>query len=206
MGLVFSRSRAGLALGALGLAVSVSVFGRRIAGTYVRGALRSVILVAAVVVVLVGALPVLSRFVAEDPIADDRWQTARRSWTVAEMYLPFGSGIGSFETVYTPLQPVDENAAYRINKAHNDYLQALLEGGVLWAAAIAATLVAFVQRWRALARERVEVTPFDAIRTGAGIGIGLLLLHSLVDYNLQIPANAMVFALLWGLFLHEDHR
>lgn len=196
LGLLFSRSRAGLLLALLGVAVSAIVFGRRVVSRYVRGALGSVLAVALVVVVLVGALPVLERLTTHEAVADLRWQTARNTWDLAREHLPFGSGAGSFEMVYAPRQPMDEGAWVRMNAAHDDYLQALLEGGMPWALAIAAALVAYARRWR----ERTSV-----IATGAGIGVGLLALHELVDYNLQVPANAMFFAFLCGVFLRRDH-
>src|SRR5207237_10282872 len=100
-----------------------------------------------------------------------------------------------FGIVYGPRQPMDEGAAVRMNKAHDDYLQALLEGGIPWALAIVAALIAYVQRARTLARDPRATT----VAVGAAIGIALMLVHSLVDYNLEVPANAMYFAFLWGL-------
>jgi hypothetical protein len=38
---------------------------------------------------------------------------------------------------------------------------------------------------------------------GAGIGILLLGLHSLIDYNLNIPANVVYFAYMAGIFLSD---
>jgi hypothetical protein len=42
---------------------------------------------------------------------------------------------------------------------------------------------------------------------GAGIGLFLMLLHSLVDFNLRIPANQIYFAFLAAIFFHvEQHE
>lgn len=203
LGLVFSRSRAGLLLGAFGIGACAIAFGRALLARYVRGVLGSIAALAFAVALLIGSVPVLERFGAEDAAADSRWQTARLTFDTALAHLPFGSGIGSFETVYASVQPLDENADTRMNAAHDDYLQALLEGGLPWGAAMLAGLVAYALRWRELARTRDDDARWTTLRIGAGIGIGLILVHSGFDYNLQVPANATCFALLWGIFLHD---
>jgi hypothetical protein len=40
------------------------------------------------------------------------------------------------------------------------------------------------------------------MQVGAGLGILLILLFGLTDYNLRIPANAMYFAFLAAVFFH----
>ena len=40
------------------------------------------------------------------------------------------------------------------------------------------------------------------MRISAGIGLLLMGLHGLVDFNLHIPANAVFFAFLAGIFFH----
>lgn len=46
---------------------------------------------------------------------------------------------------------------------------------------------------------------FRFIQVAAGISLLLLMLHSLVDFNLHIPANAVYFAFLAAVFMHR-HR
>jgi hypothetical protein len=48
-----------------------------------------------------------------------------------------------------------------------------------------------------------EWSRFRFIQVGAGIGILLLLLHSLADFNLHIPANVVYFAFLAGVFFAQ---
>jgi O-antigen ligase len=79
-------------------------------------------------------------------------------------------------------------------QAHNDYLQALADGGLIGGALalwfIAATVISV---WRGL-RSR------DLVEAGVALGCGAaclgLFVHSAFDFNLQIPANALPFLLL----------
>jgi hypothetical protein len=45
---------------------------------------------------------------------------------------------------------------------------------------------------------------FKLLKTGAGVGILLALLYSLTDFGLHTPANAVFFAFLFGIFLHNE--
>ncbi|HPY41468.1 MAG TPA: hypothetical protein PLM98_13180, partial [Thiolinea sp.] len=46
---------------------------------------------------------------------------------------------------------------------------------------------------------------FKLLKTGAGVGILLTALYSLTDFGLHTPANAVFFAFLFGIFLHNEH-
>jgi O-antigen ligase len=79
-----------------------------------------------------------------------------------------------------------------IGEAHNDYLQALLDGGVIGAALVAwLLLVAFRG-----ALARAPRSPLDLSLFGALLGFAL---HGLVDFNGQIPANAATWVALAAL-------
>ena len=44
---------------------------------------------------------------------------------------------------------------------------------------------------------------FRYLQVGCGLGLGLMLLHELVDYNLFVPANMVYFAFFAAVFLHD---
>ena len=72
------------------------------------------------------------------------------------------------------------------------------EGGLLAGGLILLLLVLYLLRCFKTLRE--EGWPRERyLRIGAAIGIFLILLHGLVEYNLRIPANAIIFAFLAGL-------
>jgi O-antigen ligase len=92
-----------------------------------------------------------------------------------------GAGWNAFATAYPWYQSVWKTEW--IGEAHNDYLQALTDGGLLGFALVLA-LLALVLR-AALARARRS--PLDLGLLGALTGMAL---HALVDFPFQIPANA----------------
>jgi O-antigen ligase len=116
---------------------------------------------------------------------------------------PFlGTGPGSFSALFPAWQP--PGIEVRFFQAHNDYLQYIAELG-LTAAAIILWIVVILTR---LVIKQASHPSRQAwgISLGAGIGILTIILHSFVDFNLHIPANAAVFAALLGLLPSASHR
>jgi O-antigen ligase len=102
-----------------------------------------------------------------------------------------GIGMGSFETVFPRYRtfPTDLEWAH----AHNDYAEALAETGAAGGALIVLSLAVFFRRaFKNLAARRLDEAGW--VQLGAAIGCSGLLVHSFVDFNLHIPANAMWFA------------
>jgi O-antigen ligase len=102
-----------------------------------------------------------------------------------------GIGLGSFAVVYPQYQSFPDDRLWV--HAHNDYVEALVETGTVGGVLIVAALVAFFFLAFARLRERLEHET-GWIQMGAAIGCCGLLVHSLVDFNLHIPANAAWFA------------
>ena len=109
-----------------------------------------------------------------------------------------GVGLGAYETAY-PIYSSDDGSSVlgkslSVDRAHNDYLQILSDCGVV-GAALAVWFVVLV--FRAVARGKQSHDPLRrALAIGGGTGIFGLLVHSLVDFNLQLPSNAALFLLL----------
>ncbi|CAN0303740.1 unnamed protein product [Phaeothamnion confervicola] len=105
----------------------------------------------------------------------------------------FGSGAGTFYTVFSRYR--GEDILPFFDFVHNDYVQMLTDTGVIGLALVGAfALMALVAALLAQARRR------DPLARGMGfaavMGIVSLGIHSAVDFNLQIPANAFAFMLL----------
>ncbi len=134
--------------------------------------------------------------------AEVRHTMALATWDAARALWPWGSGLGSFESVFPRFQPA--STPNYVNHAHNDYVQLLMELGaaaVLLALALL-TLVAWqgralVQAYRNGDRLSSEL----GLRLFAGLGALALLLHSWVEFNMHIPALALTAAFLMGVFL-----
>lgn len=122
-------------------------------------------------------------------------------------YFLTGSGLGSFYSVFPKYREADIHDYY--DHAHNDYLEIAAETGLIGFTLLGSTvifslgmaLVAQYRRHNALCRGMA----FSAI-----MGIFAMLIHSTVDFNLQIPANAATFmiilALAWVVQFLPRHR
>jgi hypothetical protein len=63
-------------------------------------------------------------------------------------------------------------------------------------------LIFYFTRWPAIFRKK-KWDSFLMLQAGAGIGVLMMLLHSLLDFNLHIPANLGYFAFLSAVFFHN---
>jgi O-antigen ligase len=104
-----------------------------------------------------------------------------------------GWGLGTFPDVYPQFRSFHTN--FFINEAHNDYLQLLVEMGGLGFA----TMLWFLWGVYRNGITKLKNWPEDlngAVALAALLGVTGILVHSLVDFNLQIPANAALFYVL----------
>lgn len=206
VGLILSRSRTSIALAMLGLLLCMFVFSRRVGRNNVYGMLGTLTTVAVGLATVVGLAPILSRFAVQDTASDYRWDIFAATFKAIGEFVPLGSGYGTYTNVFPRFQ-TPELIGY-INHAHNDYLEWILEGGVVAVALIIAFAWFYLKRWTEV-WYRGTWSTFRFIQAAAGISIFLLALHGLVDFNFHIPANAIFFAFLAGVFSHrykeEEH-
>jgi O-antigen ligase len=107
-----------------------------------------------------------------------------------------GAGLGSFVTVYPPYETHASDLV--TEHAHNDYVEALTETGWLGGALMLAALLIFVPTtFRNLTVQLRRESGW--IQLGAAIACCGILVHSFVDFNLHIPANAVWFGFCAGL-------
>ena len=101
-----------------------------------------------------------------------------------------GWGLGTFPVVYPQFRSFYTN--FFVNEAHNDYAQLLVEMGLLgFGTMIWYLIVVFKQVRRKLGKWSTDVN--SAVTLACSLGVAGILVHSLVDFNLQIPANAAWF-------------
>lgn len=140
--------------------------------------------------------PIIQRF-DDTGVIEGRFENWPVVASAAETYLPTGSGIGSFDTVYRSVEPLDRLDATFFNQAHNDFLETWLEAGWMGAALIIAFLVWFLRRtWTAWSS---GASVSRDLQRAASVAVGAILLHSLVDYPLRTETIAVLFAMCCGL-------
>jgi O-antigen ligase len=111
-----------------------------------------------------------------------------------------GWGLGTFPVVYPQFRTFYTN--FFVNQAHNDYLQMLVEMGLLGFATMLWFLVTLYTRAiKKIAHWTSEVS--GAVTLACVLGLSGILVHSAVDFNLQIPANAALFYVLCTIAASE---
>jgi O-antigen ligase len=122
------------------------------------------------------------------------------TWTMVKDFWPSGTGMGGFQhAILLYPQPFP---LFYINHAHNQYLQFAAEGGLFLLAPASVALAAAVVLMRRRLRE--DRSPAFWIRAGAVSGIAGILVQSLWETTGRMPANAVLFAVLAAVALHES--
>jgi O-antigen ligase len=103
-----------------------------------------------------------------------------------------GVGLGAFETAYSLYSQHDGSVI--VSQAHNDYLQIVADGGAAGAAIVVWFLIVLFRDFARAFRSRDKMGIGMAL--GCGGGIVAMLVHSLLDFNLQLPSNALLFLAL----------
>jgi hypothetical protein len=199
LGLMMTGSRSALMLGAVSFALTFAFVLRPAGGSERkrrRGAVWLVIAATAATALLLapsfGLMHILERFAQHEMGPGDRYTISLVSLQAARAFLPFGSGLGTFERVYPLFQSKTAISPAIVNHAHDDALEIILEaglpGGLVMLAAIALMI-------RCVWRNRREPNPILAKERAAALIVILLLCsHSLFDYPLRMPALAALFA------------
>jgi putative inorganic carbon (HCO3(-)) transporter len=109
-----------------------------------------------------------------------------------------GVGAGAYEHGMLVYQ--EGSRFFFFNHAHDEYLQILVEGGVLLAAPAALVLILAA---RLIAGQlRTERSALFWIRAGAASAILAVAVQSVWDTQLRTPANAALFAVVAAIALH----
>jgi O-antigen ligase len=173
--------------------------GFRLALTRV-GALVAIIAAIGLSVFWMGAEPVINRVLGQatnstlssEELFFSRGWIWRDAWAMFRAHPITGVGYGAFGTAYSAY--TESDGSVRVNEAHNDYLQVLSDGGLIAGGLVLWFLIAVGRQvYRGLnADDPLRV----ALTLGAATGIVGLLVHSFFDFNLQLPAQALLFVLL----------
>jgi O-antigen ligase len=197
IGLSLSKAGFSSMIGAL-LLLSLAAVAAR-----VRKGKRWAIVILSVVVAVVGFLflspeALVRQFgtIGADETGEGRVPLAMDTLRLIAAFPMFGSGLGTY---YPALLRYQTSALdFVVTNAHNDYLQLLSELGLAGSLILVSFLgAALSHAWRMSAASPVREARFLGL---ACLGsLAGLLLHSVADFNLYVPANAMVASWVAGI-------
>ena len=117
-----------------------------------------------------------------------------------------GVGLGAFPAVY-PRYGHSSAKLERLEQTHNDYLQMLTDAGLLGGLLLLWFLVELLRQlhrqWRGLAHARSQER---ALWAGGYVALLGIAVHSCLDFNLQIAANALICLLVVALVSAQSVR
>ena len=138
------------------------------------------------------------------PAAADPTTGRAHFWSVAleviKAYPIAGSGLGSFGVIYTRYD--SRNGAFRLEQAHNDYLQTLSDGGIIGGVLGISFIVILFRRGFACRETHDHFR--RGVVTGALAGCFAVLVHSFFDFTLHTTANALLFLTLAALATQDS--
>jgi O-antigen ligase len=136
----------------------------------------------------------------EDPTTG-RGHFWRVTLEVIKHHPVIGSGLGSLGVIYTRYD--SGHGLYRLEQAHNDYLQILSDAGIVGGLLGAAFVVILFRV--GFARRNTEDKFRRGVATGALAGCFAVLVHSAFDFTLHTTANALLFLVLAAMAT-QDRR
>jgi O-antigen ligase len=199
IGLILSRSRMGNSAFFVALAITalLAIFCYKKPPRLLKPLVLSIFVLDLIIVgAMFGVDKVKQRLEETSFAGESRDEVVLHSMPLLEQHWLTGSGAGSFYTVFPAYQQGVYTGFY--DHAHNDYLQFAIELGVPLTLVLGAWQLYAL--WLCLQTMRRRNTRFyKGIAFGAMMANLHMLLHSTVDFNLQAPANALLFVSILAL-------
>ena len=191
--LLLSASRGGIVSFGVQMVILFSLLLiRRVRGRYVIAG-GIVVLAAVMGVSWIGVQQVLQRFSGIQNLevsVGKRVAMRHDTWRLFLDHPIIGTGLGTLQMVYPPYDSLYD--ARVVNHAHNDYLEALAETGVI--GGLCCLWFLGILMLNALKGVAEKESSFSSVLNLSGlVACSGILVHSLVDFNLHIPANALLF-------------
>jgi O-antigen ligase len=160
--------------------------------------LKVVFLVVIVLSIYIGIESTLERFALNEIMQEKRpaiWVTTIQIFTDFPI---FGSGLGTFASIYPGLESWGE--PINVFHAHNDYLEYLSELGIVGMSMLLGGILLILVNSFLFWKERRH-REVKGLALGGMVATICILLHSITDFNLHIPANMMLFSIVVSLTL-----
>ena len=152
------------------------------------------------------------RFIGADIGEDARFRFAPVVWEILGDHFPVGVGFGGFDPAFRKAEPYEELTFNYFNHAHNDWLELVIEGGIL-AAILAAVALGWLiwstwHSWKPLQKPHSDRT-VSRLRYAKTSSAALIFVvaASLLDYPMRAPLFAVI-ASIFGVLLarHMNDR
>jgi len=199
--LAMTTSRSGIAGFLIAGMLGLVAVGRRFGSGRARWAAASGLTLLVLTMFAWSGADVGARFSAGAGAIDLRRHIWSDSIRVVRDFPLVGTGLNTFSQAMLSYQ--SRLRATHFQEAHNEYLQILVEGGLLIALPAAAALVLLA----GAIRHRFRLQQDDAmtywLRVGATIGLVAIGLQSMVEFSLQMPGNAALCVALMAVAIHQ---
>ncbi|BCE03369.1 O-antigen ligase family protein [Marinicellulosiphila megalodicopiae] len=199
IGLILSRSRMGnSAFFVAFFMVSIfAIFYYRKPPITLKWIVLSIFIIDIIVVgMLFGLEKVKDRIVETSFASETRDEVVRDSLPIIQENFWTGTGGGSFYGVFPSYQPEEYSLFY--DHAHNDYVQFAVEFGVPITIMLGLyCLYALFLNFQTMRQRKTKL--YQGVAFGCAMGIIYMLIHITVDFNLQAPANALLFLTIISL-------
>jgi O-antigen ligase len=200
LAVLISASRSGLIALAAALAATGSLGMRRRSANVLRWTMFQAGMVAAVVLSFGNVGTVLARIdetLATTGAGRGRIAVWRDTLRLIEDFGVTGTGAGTFGVAIPAYQTA--SPGYSIGHAHNHYLHLAAEGGMLVIVVFVLVAGAFMYAVTGPKEDRGQSL---LIRVGATAGIGAVMLQSIWETGLRMPANAMLCGIIAAIATH----
>jgi O-antigen ligase len=147
----------------------------------------------------IGLDAVISRFVGTSEDLRGRWMIWVDTFRIFRDFPLFGSGLGTFEQAFPMYRSFHIRGT--VTHAENDFLQLASEVGLVGSLLLLGLFVTLFVKAVSRVRSLSSTHPERRIAIGGLVGILAIMFHSLVERNLQVPANAFLYCLLWGIVM-----
>ncbi len=198
---IFSKSRSGVSLLVFAFILFFGLSMLFIRGTvhqksWIKRFLTIVFLFILFIALYVGIEANLERFALDKILYADRPVVWANTVTIFSDYPFFGTGLGTFASIYPAYE--DSKEYFRYSHAHNDYLEYLAELGVFGfiflVGGILIMLIYSFLVWKERRHPWVK-----GLALGGIVAVICMLIHGVTDFNLQIPANMVLFSVVLSL-------
>ncbi len=205
--LVLSRSRMGIISALVSLVAILALAGTSTVRPRTRAAVAALFFLGVLgLIVWIGSDPVMSRFETlgqeYNLSGQNRISIWRDTLGLIRHHPLLGTGLGSYSVVYPSVQTVF--LTLLVEHAHCDYLEVASElglpGAVLLFGSIFWVMAQAVRQYQ-IVQDRLD----KAVILGCIGSIAAILVHSVADFNLYIPANALVFTIVLAIAWSTAH-